>query len=147
MRRTGRAPSALPAAAAQRLAAEAERHAQATLSRSLEQNHRHFNEARDKLEKWADDLVLSAEKALAATKDQIKALQRQARQATTLDEQHQLQEKIQKLEKQQRRQRQDIFKAEDEIIDKRDELIAALERRLAQHTTQEALFTLRWTVV
>lgn len=139
--------SALPAAAAQRLAAEAERHAQATLSRSLEQNHRHFNEARDKLEKWADDLVLSAEKALAATKDQIKALQRQARQATTLDEQHQLQEKIQKLEKQQRRQRQDIFKAEDEIIDKRDELISALERRMAQQTSQEALFTLRWTVV
>ncbi len=138
---------ALPAAAAQRLAAEAERHAQATLSRSLEQNHQHFNEARDKLEKWADDLVLSAEKALADTKVLIKALQRQARQATTLDEQHQLQEKIQKLEKQQRRQRQDIFRAEDEIIDKRDALIAALERRMAQHTTQEALFTLRWSVV
>jgi hypothetical protein len=138
---------ALPEAAIHRLEAEARRHAQATLSLSLEQNHRHFNEARDKLEQWADDLVLSAEKALTDTKEQIKALQRQARQATTLAEQHEVQEKIQKLEKLQRRQRQDIFKAEDEIIDKRDELIAALERRMAQRTSQEALFTLRWAVV
>ncbi len=116
----------------QRLAAEAERHAQATVSRSLEQNSRHFNEAREKLEKWADDMVLSAEKALAGTKEQIKALRRQARQAVTLAEQHEIQEKIRKLERQQRRQRQEIFQVEDEIMEKRDGLIDSLERRLAQ---------------
>src|SRR3546814_17953231 len=53
----------IPEAARQRLAAEADRHAKATVSRSLEQNSAHFNQARDKLEKWADDMVLSAEKA------------------------------------------------------------------------------------
>jgi hypothetical protein len=131
---------------AQRLAAEAERHAQATVSRSLEQNSVHFNEAREKLEKWADDMVLSAEKALQDTKEQINALRRQARQATTLEEQHEIQEKIQKLERQQRRQRQDIFKAEDEIMERRDKLIESLERRLAQRTETETLFTIRWAV-
>jgi len=138
--------SAMPAAVTQRLTAEAERHAKATVSRSLEQNSAHFNKAREKLEKWADDMVLSAEKALTDTKDQIKALRRQARQALTLDEQHQIQEKIQKLERQQRRQRQDIFKAEDEIMAKRDQLVDALERRLAQRTAAETLFTIRWAV-
>ena len=102
------------------LNAEAERHAKATISRSLEQNSVHFNLAREKLEKWADDMVLSAEKALADTKEQIKALRRQARQAVTLEEQHEIQQQLQKLEKQQRRQRQEIFKAEDEIMEKRD---------------------------
>ena len=53
---------------------------------------------------------------------------------------------MQKLEKQQRRQRQDIFKAEDEIMEKRDALIESLERRLAQHTATETLFTIRWAV-
>jgi hypothetical protein len=130
----------------QRLAGEAERHAKATVSRSLEQNSKHFHEAREKLEKWADDMVLSAEKALADTKEQIKALRRQARQVVTLDEQHQIQEKIQKLERQQRRQRQEIFKVEDEIMDKRDQLIDQLEQRLAQRTTTETLFTIRWRV-
>jgi hypothetical protein len=95
--------AAIPEPQARRLAAEAERHAQATLSRSLEQNNKYFHEAREKLERWADDMVLSAEKALADTKEQIKTLRRQARQATTLAEQHAIQEKIQKLERQQRR--------------------------------------------
>ena len=48
-------------------------------------------------------MVLSAEKALGDTKEQIKVLRRQARQAVTLEEQHSIQEKIQKLERQQRR--------------------------------------------
>jgi hypothetical protein len=130
-----------------RLAADVERHVKATVSRSLEQNSKYFNEAREKLEKWADDMVLSAEKALADTKEQIKALRRQARQAVTLEEQHGIQEKLQKLERRQRRQRQEIFSAEDEIMEKRDSLIDQLERRLSQRTEAESLFTIRWRVV
>lgn len=137
----------IPDTVSRRLAAESERHAQATLSRSLEQNNRYFHEAREKLERWADDMVLSAEKALANTKEQIKALRRQARQATTLAEQHAIQEKLQKLERQQRRQRQEIFRIEDEIMEKRDQLIDQLEKRLAQRTHAETLFTIRWAVV
>jgi len=136
----------LPLHVRDRLNAEGERHARATISRSLEQNSTHFNQAREKLEKWADDIVLASEKALQDTKEQIKVLRRQARQATTLEEQHEIQEKLQKLERQQRRQRQDIFKAEDEIMEKRDALVESLERRLSQRTDMEILFTIRWTV-
>ncbi len=64
-----------------------------------------------------------------------------------LEEQHQIQEKIQKLERQQRRQRQETFKVEDQIMEKRDQLIDQLEKRLAQRTHAETLFTIRWTVV
>ena len=138
--------AALPAVVTHRLPAEAARHAKATISRSLEQNSVHFNQAREKLERWADDMVVSAEKALQDTKEQIKALRRLARQATTLEEQHEIQQKIQKLERQQRRQRQEIFKVEDEIMAKRDALIEALEKRLAQSTETETLFTIRWAV-
>lgn len=137
---------AVPEAGAQRLAAESDRHVKATLSRSLEQNSKHFHEAREKLEKWADDVVLSAEKALVDTKEHIKVLRRAARQAATLDEQHHIQEKIQRLERQQRRQRQEIFQVEDEIMEKRDQLIDQLEKRLAQRTTPETLFTIRWRI-
>lgn len=131
-------------AVAARLPAEAERHAKATVSRSLEHNSAHFNQAREKLEQWADDMVLSAEKALQDTKEEIKALRRQAHQAVTLEEQHEIQQTIQKLERQQRRQRQDIFRVEDEIMEKRDALIDSLERRLAQRTETETLFAIHW---
>jgi len=117
------------------------------ISQSLEANNKHFNEAREKLEKWADDLVLAAEKALKDTKEQIKILQRQARLATHLAEQHDIQQKIQKLEKQQRRQRQAIFQVEDSIIEKRDGLIESLERRLTQKTEVEQLFIIEWAVI
>ena len=140
-------PTSIPGTIDQRLAAEAQRHTKATISQSLEANNMHFNEAREKLEKWADDLVLAAEKALKDTKEQIKILQRQARLATNLDEQHEIQQKIQKLEKQQRRQRQEIFQVEDSIIEKRDALIESLERRLTQKTESERLFTIEWEVI
>jgi len=139
--------ASIPDTFSQRLTAEAQRHTKATISQSLEANNQYFNEAREKLEKWADDLVLAAEKALKDTKEEIKIFQRQARLATNLEEQHEIQQKIQKLEKQQRRQRQEIFKVEDDIIAKRDALIDSLERRLSQKTEISSLFTIEWAVV
>ena len=131
----------------QRLSADANRHAKATISKSLERNSRYFNEAREQLEKWADDMVIAVEKELRDTKDQIKALNRQSRQATTVEEQHQLQEKIKDLEKKKRRQRQRIFDVEDEIMEKRDTLIDSLENRMQQRTESTPLFTVRWNVI
>lgn len=130
----------------QRLENETSRHIKATISRSLEENNRHFNEARERLEKWADDMVLAAEKELKETKQQINVLNRQARLATTMEEQHALQEKIREMEKKKRRQRQQIFDMEDEITQKRDDLISALERRMTQKAHHESLFTIQWTV-
>jgi superfamily II DNA or RNA helicase len=137
----------IPSEVDARLSAESKRHADATVSRSLESNSKHFQQAREKLEAWADDMVLAAEKALRDTKEKIKAHARDARQATTLEEQHSIQEEIARLEKVKRKQRQDIFKAEDDIIEKRDSLIVSLEKRLVQRTEMQSLFTIRWEVV
>jgi hypothetical protein len=130
-----------------RLAQEAERHVQATISKSFESNNTFFQRERDKLEQWADDVVLAADKALSDTKAQIKALNRQARVAPTLEEQHAIQAKIRELEKVQRKQRQGIFDLEDEVKEKRDQLIQALERRMRQRTSTDQLFAIHWSVV
>ncbi len=130
-----------------RLSAEAEQHVRATISKSLEANNAHFAIARERLEQWAEDKILAVEKALKDTKELIKGVRREARQAETLEEQHRLQERIQELERKQRKQRQEIFVLEDEIAQKRDELIAGLEKRLSQSQTTEKLFTIRWSVI
>jgi len=137
----------LPENIKHRLAAEADRHVKAIINKSLERNSRHFSEAREQLEKWADDMVIAAEKEMHDTKEQIKMLHRQSRQATTVEEQHDLQEKIRGLEKKKRRQRQQIFDIEDQITEKRDLLIDALERRMQQRTATDHIFTIRWNVV
>jgi hypothetical protein len=140
-------PADLTPAVSDRLTREARRHAEATLSSSLERNNTFFREERDKLEKWADDALAGAERSLFDTKEQIKVLTRQARTAATLDEQQAIQQKIADLEKKKRRQRQQIFDVEDEIIGRRDRMIGDLEKRLAQKTSAAHLFILRWSVV
>lgn len=139
-------PVAAEAQIPERLDKEARRHAKAAIARSLESNSKLFQQERERLERWADDMVLAAEKELADTKAQIKGLNRQTRFATTMDEQHAIQTKIRELERQQRTQRQRIFDVEDDIKTKRDILIDRLEKRLSQRTATEHLFTLRWEV-
>jgi len=129
-----------------RLTDDAARHVKATISRSLEANNQHFQQERERLDKWADDMVVAAEKELDLTKQQIKALNREARLATTTDQQRQIQERIQSLEKKKRRQRQEIFDREDEIAEKRDTLIDVLEKQLSRKTTVDDLFLIRWSV-
>jgi superfamily II DNA/RNA helicase len=137
----------IPPEVKSRLSAEADRHIKATINKSLERNSRHFNEAREQLEKWADDMIIAVEKELRDTKEQIKVLSRQARQATTMAEQFELQSKIRDLETKKRRLRQRIFDVEDEITAKRDKLIDALEKRMQQRTSSGCLFAIRWSVV
>lgn len=130
-----------------RLKAESMQHQKATMHQSFEANNRFMNEERERLEKWADDMILSAEKELKDIKAQLRESNRQSRQAATTEEQHTLQSKIRDIEQRQRRQRQRIFEIEDEIIDKRNQLIGALEKRMKQKTQSETLFTIRWRVV
>lgn len=137
----------LPTAIVQRLQAEAKRHASATISSALETNNQHFIEARDRLDRWAEDMVQGAEQALRNTREQIRITQREARQATTLADQQAIQERIAKLERQQRRQRQEIFEVEDDVKDKREQLIDQLTQRMTHKVHAENLFTVAWSVV
>lgn len=136
----------LSEAVSKHLQAQADRHTQATVAQSLENNNQHFAQARDRLERWADDMISGAEQALKNTREQIKVANREARLATTLEEQRNLQDRIAKLEKQLRTKRREIFEVEDEIHAKRDELIAQLTKRMTQKLETQFLFTLTWTV-
>lgn len=140
-------PTPISAAVPEALLANSQRAVAATIARVLEENQRLFNEERDKLERWADDKLLAAEEALKNTKARIAQLKRDARKATTLQEQADIQRELSELERTQRRQRQEIFAVEDEIMAKRDALIASLQQRLQEKTSHETLFSLRWQVI
>ena len=138
---------ATPATTAQmRLQADEKRYVQATIARNLEENNRYFNEARDKLDKWAEDMEAAAQRDLDDTKRTIRDLQRRSRQAPTMQEQLTVQEEISKLERKKRSLRERIFDIEDEISEKRDTLVAALAQRMQQKTTVTPIFTIRWSV-
>lgn len=131
----------------QRLGADSRRHVQATLAKNLEENNRYFSEARDQLDRWAEDMEMAAQKELDDTKRRIRDLGRQSRQASTMEEQHDLQEEIARLERRKRTLRERIFDIEDEIAEKRDRLVESLEKRMQQKTTVTPVFTIRWSVI
>lgn len=126
------------------LESTARRQVEAALSRALDENNQYFHRERDKLEQWAEEQIRSAEQVLQDTKTKIRDTKRRARVAQTLEEQKHFQETLKQLERQQRRQRQNIFDVEDQIEERRDELIDALERRLHQKSTTHHLFRIRW---
>lgn len=126
--------------------ANVRRQIEAALAKALEENNAYFHAERERLDQWAEDKLLSAEQAMHDTKARLKDAKRRARAASTVEEQAAVQEEIKFLERQQRRQRQEIFDVEDEIEAKRDALIAALERRLNQRSHSVPLFRIRWSV-
>lgn len=123
------------------------RNVEAQLAIAMDTNNKYFQDERDKLEKWADDKILAAEQALNDTKNHIRSLKRESRHALSVEEQQDFQQQLKELERKQRRQRQDIWDVEDNIAEKRDELIAALEARMKQKTDIKELFSVRWQVV
>lgn len=131
----------------EQLETESKRHSDATISRSVEANSQHFRVACERIDKWADDVVKAAEKSLEDARAEIRALRRDVRMAATVQEQHEIQERLRDAEKKKRRARNRINEVEDEVDEKRIAIIESLENKLTQKTETEALFTIRWKVV
>jgi ERCC4-related helicase len=100
-----------------------------------------------KLNKWADDRILLVEKELRDIKMRIKELTRLAAQTSEPVEQLEIQKKLKELEKKQRKQRQLIFDAEDQIVEQRDQMIEEIEKRMMRNLNKTHIFTIHWNLI
>ena len=75
----------------QELLQNSKRQIDAKVSELVQENNIFFQTEREKLEKWADDKILGAEQALTDTKNRMRALKREARIASTIEEQQKIQ--------------------------------------------------------
>ncbi|MCW8126394.1 hypothetical protein [Microbulbifer halophilus] len=116
------------------------RQLQAQLSQLLNKNREYFQRGREKLENWAEDQLQTAERQLRDTRLQLKEAKRLA---NTVEEQKAAQQSIKQLERQQRRQRQEIFDEEDAIEACRDQLIDVLEQQMHRQSSTHHLFRIR----
>jgi predicted RNase H-like nuclease (RuvC/YqgF family) len=119
---------------------------QATLARATESGNARFRAAQQQINQWADDKVEAAEIELRQLKNQIRAMRREAESAETMQARQEAEGRVSQLERVRRRRRAEIFALEDEIEDKRRELISQLKQRIAQRSDVQELFTIRWGV-
>ena len=100
----------------------------------------------NKLNRWAEDRIYLIEKELKDTKLKIRELNHQAALVSDPGEQLDVQKKLRDLEKLQRRQRQQIFDAEDQVKDQRDKMIDQIEKRMQQKVAQKLIFVINWEI-
>lgn len=114
---------------------------------NAERNNRFFDEEMNKLERWAEDMKNSLEKELRDIDAEIKLRKSEAKRTSRLEEKVRLQRLIKDLEKRRSEKRMNLYYAQDEVDEKKENLLAKVEALLAQRTKQTKLLTFHWRVV
>jgi len=112
-----------------------------------QRNLKFFEAEAEKLDSWAEDLKVGLEREIKELDRQIREAKRLAKLATTLDEKLLGQKDVRALESQRNQKRRSLFEAQDQVDAQRDELIGAIEAKLAQNVSMKELFTVNWTLV
>ena len=99
-----------------------------------------------KIERWAEDQTFAAEQELKDIKKAIRDKTSLARITTEPEKQLAIQSELNSLQRQLKLKRANLFRLEDEIEEKRDQLIEQIERSLNQKVQEEDLFTIHWTI-
>jgi hypothetical protein len=116
------------------------------LSEAQLRNSEYYNEEIDKLEKWADDMKLSLEKEIKDLEAEIKLKKAESRKVVDLSYKLRLQRDIKDLEKKRNEKRRHLFEAQDQIDERKENLLNEIESRLQQEIQLKNLFILHWNL-
>lgn len=111
-----------------------------------QRNLKYFEAEVEKLDGWADDLKVGLEQEIKDIDKEVREVRRTARAAPDLNEKLRWQKRQRDLEKLRSRKRRELFDKQDEVDNRREELISELEEKLEQKIEQRLLFTIGWQV-
>ena len=111
-----------------------------------DRNMSFFEQEVIKLDTWADDLKDGLEHSIRELDKEIKLVRREAKIAATLEDKLAMQKQQRKLESLRNKQRRSLFDKQDEVDERREQLIDTLEQKLNRKTEIEELFTIQWEV-
>jgi ERCC4-related helicase len=112
-----------------------------------ERNLKYFEAEVDKLDAWADDLKVGLEQDIKEIDKEVREVRRTARAVPDLNEKLHWQKRQRELEKLRSRKRRELFDKQDEVDNRREELIGELEGKLEQKVNGKLLFVLFWEVL
>lgn len=112
-----------------------------------DENAEYFEEERDKLERWAEDTKQAMEQEIKALEKEIREAKKLARSLSTLDEKTKEQRRIKKMEKDRDDKMLEFFNTRKQVDEKMEELLDTIEAKLNLNPSQEPIFMIRWELV
>ncbi|MBT3348867.1 DEAD/DEAH box helicase [bacterium] len=112
-----------------------------------ERNSEFFDAEVEKLDKWANDIKIALELDLKKLDIDIKVTKTSSRKILNLDEKLKIQKEIKDMEKKRNEMRKKLFEAQDEVEDRKENLIERVEAQLKQNSNLEQLFAIRWKII
>jgi ERCC4-related helicase len=106
-----------------------------------------FDEEMDKLDKWTEDVKNSMEIQLKELSKEIKFRKTEAKKIPKLEEKVKAQRHIKELEKKRNTMRMNLYQQQDDVDNKKEQLIEEIESRLKQRIETTELFAIRWKVI
>ncbi len=111
------------------------------------ENNDYYDKEMEKLDQWADDLKNDLMRELEFLEREIRALRREAREAMILEKKLELGRQQKEKEDLRKKKRARLFDEQDEISNKKDQILDELQQRLHNNVEETELFTIGWKVV
>lgn len=116
------------------------------LSENAMRNQNFFEEEMDKLDTWASDMKVSLEREITDLDAEIKLRKSEAKKMLQLKDKVTAQRNIKDIEKKRAEKRQNLYEAQDQVDEKKEELLTRVEMMLEQKIECRELFTIRWRI-
>ncbi len=123
------------------------RERQEIISVNSVRNRDFFDVEMDKLDHWADDMKIGLEREIKDLDAEIKLRKSEAKKVLNLETKVAAQRLIKDLERKRSEKRQTLYTAQDEIDDKKENLLSDIEKMLNQQISQKELFTIKWKII
>lgn len=140
-------PVEVDQAALQNCSMRVERMKADVLSESANRNQTFFEDEMDKLDTWASDMKVSLEREITDLDAEINLRKSEAKKMLQLKDKVAAQRNIKDLEKKRAEKRQNLYEAQDQVDEKKEELLTKVEKMLEQKVEEGELFTLRWKLI
>lgn len=117
------------------------------INTNASKNNDFFDVEMDKLDQWAEDMKISLEKEIRDIDAEIKLRKAEAKKTMNLEAKVKAQRAIKDLESKRSEKRKRLFLAQDEVDERKENLLSEIEDRLNQSITETELFTIRWKLM
>ena len=117
------------------------------LQMNSERNAGFFDTEMEKLDRWAKDVKSSMEIEMKELDKEIKCRKTEAKKILNLEEKVAAHRQIKEMEKKRNTMRLNLYQTQDDIDNKKEQLIDEIEARLKQGIETTELFTVRWEVI